>query len=579
MGLGSTIGGVAGTIAGGALTVGTLGMAAPMIPVMASAGSALGAGIGGGVDALAAKGKRKRAEGMLPEMVDPMEANRYNELKLREKQLMTGTAFQTALGENRKTQAATIQGVNQASGGAGGAAIAAMLRADALAGRTNNETLGKGLEQNNFLSQEMSALATRIAQRKFALQKQKYQQGMYDATAAQGEANSDLKAQLARTNYQPIIDMLGGKGNRGEDGGGGAVVGGANSPFVQQTLDGIGTPLTFGQQPNGMNFPTGIGSVQPQGVFGGNGAAPNFSWNQPPANGVTPNFNPNQPLQLGGNGWAGIPNTFGSGTANKSPLGIGATPPQFKMGFNGGATQVAPTQVQPVQQQFSGVIRGVTPPQSSSVTQPSVTQPSVTTQPVVTPSITPPQSSSVITNKNTQSTNNPYSLITGSIEKKQGYGTGFSTGATDPKILQKYPNAASDPIQAQQAYDEFYYPLVKDLPMPLQIVAGDFGFNSEDPRGALLEAYGFVDHAGKQDYYTKGADGKMHFDSAKVEKDWNDHKDDIIQEYDKDPTAFLDKFDKARKDSYKGTSKDKAQLDEWFERIDISRKKANEYIK
>lgn len=223
MGLGSTIGEVAGGIGGMALVL------PPQV------GAAVGGAIGGIGDSIAAKAKKKKAEGMLPETVDPMEANRYNDLKLREKQLMTGTVFQTALGENRKAQAATIAGVNQVSGGAGGAAIAAMLRADAAAGRTNNETLGKGLEQNNFLSQEMSALATRIAQRKFALQKQKYQQGMYDATAAQGEANSDLKAQAARTNYQPIIDMFSKSGsNTSQNPLAGAAAQVANSVFNTQ---------------------------------------------------------------------------------------------------------------------------------------------------------------------------------------------------------------------------------------------------------------------------------------------------------------------------------------------------------
>lgn len=289
MGLGSTIGEVAGGIGGMALGL------PPQV------GAAVGGAIGGMGDSIAAKAKKKKAEGMLPETVDPMEANRYNDLKLREKQLMNGTTFQTALGENRKAQAATIAGVNQASGGAGGAAIAAMLRADAAAGRTNNETLGKGLEENNFLSQEMSSLATRIAQRKFALQKQKYQQAMYDAAAAQGEANSDLKAQAARTDYSAIADMLKGSGKTGD-------VGTSNTTgFGQSTMNAL---PTLNIPSGGLNLPsTNIGSVIPQNVFGGNGFTPNFSWNQP-----APNFNTGGlGITVGQNP---IPQTIPFGTSN-----------------------------------------------------------------------------------------------------------------------------------------------------------------------------------------------------------------------------------------------------------------------
>ena len=560
MALGSTIGSVAGGIGGMALGL------PPQV------GAAVGGAIGGLGDSIAAKAKKKKAEGMLPEMVDPMEANRYNELKLREKQLMTGTAFQTALGENRKTQAATIAGVNQASGGAGGAAIAAMLRADALAGRTNNETLGKGLEQNNFLSQEMSALATRIAQRKFALQKQKYQQGMYDAAAAQGEANSDLKAQAARTNYKAITDMLGKKGDRGEDGGGGAVVGGANSPFTQQSLDRIGTPLTFGQQPNGMNFPTGIGSVQPQGVFVGNGATPNFSWNQP-----SPPFNTNGLGLIGGQN---IIPPVNKGINNPYPaLNFKPITPIF----SGGATQVAPTPVQPAPQT-------VAPPQSSNVIS---QQPQVAPQKqVVTPNTNTvtPQNQGVPPSKNitpqqqaqsqvNQNNDNAHINTTFDFEDANGYdnfGFTHSNEFVTPEEYGKFKGMTKEQKKAYatELYKQKYEPIVKDLPMPLKIVAGDFNFNSENPYPSLMVSAGLIDVDAKRALYTK-ENGKTLRNYKVSDAD----KKAIIDAYNKDPKGFLDKFDAERKRSLAGsTGATKENIEEWNKRVDKTRESANNVL-
>lgn len=197
MALGADIGGVAGAIAGSVI---------PGIGTAAGAGA--GAAIGGGVDAIIGAGKRKAALNQLPPEVDPLEMQNLNQIALQRKQFMTGTAFSNATGDINKQLGATDAGAIQAAGGNSGAAIAAMLRASATAGNNYAKVAGEGLNQQDILDQSYTNILQRVAARKLAIQKQRYQQNLLDSTQEEQTGSQNLMAGLSRLGN---ISINGGK--------------------------------------------------------------------------------------------------------------------------------------------------------------------------------------------------------------------------------------------------------------------------------------------------------------------------------------------------------------------------------
>lgn len=131
--------------------------------------------------------------------------------------------------------------------------------------------------------------------------------------------------------------------------------------------------------------------------------------------------------------------------------------------------------------------------------------------------------------------------------------------------------------QAKTKFNKEYLPLIKDLPIPLQAVAGDFAFNSEDPRASLMVAAGYITPEEKKKLYVNGK-----LDKAKVDKLWNAGGDGglgrVGNEYAGDPEGFLDAFDKERIRSYENTNGADQHLAEWKERVKISRQTANKLL-
>lgn len=194
MALGADIGGVAGAILGS------------VVPGVGTAvGTSAGAGIGGLVDTLSGAGARKKAAGLIPPEVDPMEMQNLNDLDLKRKQFLTGTAFQGAQKEINENQAATDEGIVQASGGSGGAAIAGMVRASQAAGDNFAKVVGAGENQQAGYDQTYNTLLQRIAARRMGIQRLKYNQALTDATAEQQTGEENLGGSLARLGSLNLI--------------------------------------------------------------------------------------------------------------------------------------------------------------------------------------------------------------------------------------------------------------------------------------------------------------------------------------------------------------------------------------
>jgi hypothetical protein len=129
--------------------------------------------------------------------------------------------------------------------------------------------------------------------------------------------------------------------------------------------------------------------------------------------------------------------------------------------------------------------------------------------------------------------------------------------------------------QAKDKFKKEYEPIIKDLPAPLQATAGDFAFNSEDPRASLMVAAGVITPSEKGSLYSNGK-----LDKAKVENLWRqkDGLNTIKKLYNKNPSAFLDSFDNERLRSYKNTNGADVKFDEWEERVAVSRIAANKLL-
>ena len=123
-------------------------------------------------------------------------------------------------------------------------------------------------------------------------------------------------------------------------------------------------------------------------------------------------------------------------------------------------------------------------------------------------------------------------------------------------------------------YKKLYLPMVDDLPEGLQPVAGDFAFNSEDPRASLMVAAGIITPQEKVAMYKGGS-----LDKAAVDKAWNGGgKKAVESQYNANPSQFLDAFDSERIRSYSNTNNAAQFLPEWTQRVKDSRAISNDIL-
>ena len=120
--------------------------------------------------------------------------------------------------------------------------------------------------------------------------------------------------------------------------------------------------------------------------------------------------------------------------------------------------------------------------------------------------------------------------------------------------------------QAHEKFMDIYQPMIDDLPMGLQGLAGDFAFNSEDPRASLMVSQGYITPQEKVALYKKGK-----LDNTAVDKLWATHGTNVKNNFNKDRVAFANNFDAERLRSYKNTKGADEKLPEWTRRVADSR--------
>jgi len=184
------------------------------------------------------------------------------------------------------------------------------------------------------------------------------------------------------------------------------------------------------------------------------------------------------------------------------------------------------------------------------------------------------------------------------IDFELSHGAADGTGLSYEEFTK---NGATDRASARRfIYDNYVVPN-QDLPIELRKRAVDMHLNSEDPRGALLEAAGKLDATTKgalyrnKDEVTKliaeekgipveqvtpeiyDANRRKHlgFDEGRLNAAWDNNKADVVKLY-KDK-GFVNSFDKAKDRSYRNTNGGVAYDTQYKYRVDMWNKDAANY--
>jgi len=244
--------------------------------VLPLAGTAIGAGLAGpgggaagaqvglaGGQLLAGLLGGKRAQAATPPGEDPELRVFLNEIQQRRKELETGAGFQTQRRLIGQQLATTQRGIVRAGGGATGATISGLARAQRVAGTQLGEVLGQAEQRQLFLTQMAGQIIGDIGQRKLELQLLERGQALAESKQVTSEGLSNLLAQIAGGGAIP--------GAGGAPGAPPDVVG--RVPGATPPIAGEGTPLgNFLRQFSGLFKRRQL--EEPTTIAGGGGSAP-----------------------------------------------------------------------------------------------------------------------------------------------------------------------------------------------------------------------------------------------------------------------------------------------------------------
>ncbi len=177
--------------------------------VAAGAGGAAGGGILkgvganifqtalGGLQALTGAAKKGQAQKQLPGLEDPEMRAFLNDIQRKRKQLRTGVGLEPVARELRAQQAGTQRAILRRSGGAGGAAIAGLAKAQRATQGAFTEAASRATQQENFLTQVAGQTISDIAQRRLELTLLQRSQGLAESAQLKSEGLSNVLAGVA----------------------------------------------------------------------------------------------------------------------------------------------------------------------------------------------------------------------------------------------------------------------------------------------------------------------------------------------------------------------------------------------
>lgn len=199
----STVAGGAGAAAGGAAGAGGLGALLGQLGGAGGAAAGLTGGPAGaiqaglgGIQALAGAGRKRAAQQQAPPLEDPETRAQLNRIKRERARFRSGTAFEASRRALRQQQTQTQRGILRASGGAGGAAIAGLSRAQRATGEALSQIAQQSLSQERFLTGLEAQTQERISQRRIELQLLGESRGLAEAAQLRTEGTANILAAI-----------------------------------------------------------------------------------------------------------------------------------------------------------------------------------------------------------------------------------------------------------------------------------------------------------------------------------------------------------------------------------------------
>lgn len=201
----TAVAGGAGAAAGGAAAAGGGGIAGLLGQLGGAGATAKGltnvpagivqAGLGG-IQSLIGAGRRRGAQQQAPPLEDPETRAQLNRIKRERARFRSGTAFEASRRALRQQQTQTQRGVLRASGGAGGAAIAGLSRAQRATGEALSQIAQQSLTQQRFLTGLEAQTQERIGQRRLELQLLRESRGLAEAAQLRTEGTANILAAI-----------------------------------------------------------------------------------------------------------------------------------------------------------------------------------------------------------------------------------------------------------------------------------------------------------------------------------------------------------------------------------------------
>lgn len=189
-GAGTSIGASIGGALGGA--VGNSGS------TTTSTGAGAAGGALGALQLINSMAQTRKANKLRPGLEDPEQRMFLNEINQRRKAIRSGSAYTEDLRELGGQQASTNQGIVSSSGGAGGAAINALLKSQRGTGAAYGNILANAEKTASAYDNMYEGMLDKVAGRKLDLQNYEYTRALGQAAKNQQAGQSNILAALAR---------------------------------------------------------------------------------------------------------------------------------------------------------------------------------------------------------------------------------------------------------------------------------------------------------------------------------------------------------------------------------------------
>jgi hypothetical protein len=151
----------------------------------------------GAIQSIKAKKLKDKAEGAMPELVDPGQAAFLSELNQKRRSIDTGADFAAGMQAIDATNSGTNDALVRNSGGDASGTIQALLQSERVAGDSKNNVLAQGQQQQVQYNSMYGNLLNDMSQRRLELQLMRSQQARAEWAKMQSNASKNVQAGIA----------------------------------------------------------------------------------------------------------------------------------------------------------------------------------------------------------------------------------------------------------------------------------------------------------------------------------------------------------------------------------------------